>query len=329
MRIIITLALLFPILLSAQDRLKFTSKGLFKIVQFTDIHYVIGSEETKTVQKNITQVLKEEKPQLVVFTGDIITSAPQATGWDEVLEPVIKRGIPWVAVFGNHDDEYDWTRKQIMDYLKTKELNLIKEDPADVSGVGNYILEIQSSKSDDTGALIYCMDSHAYTQKKDVGYYAWFESDQVHWYRKESARLTQQNNNIPYPALAFFHIPLIEYGLMAGDSIKFKLVGSKTEPECPGIINTGMYAAFMDAGDVMGTFVGHDHNNNYIGSYYGIALSYGQFSGGNTVYNDLGTGARVIEMIEDKHEFKTWIRLLDNSVIHEFEYPIILCDTIK
>lgn len=38
----------------------------------------------------------------------------------------------------------------------------------------------------------------------------------------------------------------------------------------------------------MGMFVGHDHNNDYAVAYKEVLLAYGRYTGGNTVYNDLG-----------------------------------------
>ena len=65
----------------------------------------------------------------------------------------------------------------------------------------------------------------------------------------------------PLPALAFFHIPLSEYNEAASDENAI-LYGTRMEKACSAAINTGMFAAMKEAGDVMGTFVGHDHDND-------------------------------------------------------------------
>ena len=64
-----------------------------------------------------------------------------------------------------------------------------------------------------------------------------------------------------------------------------------------------------EAGDVMGMFVGHDHDNDYDVMWKGILLAYGRFTGGNTEDNHLSNGARVIVMKEGARTFTTWIRL--------------------
>ena len=44
-------------------------------------------------------------------------------------------------------------------------------------------------------------------------------------------------------------------------------------------------------------------------------------TGGDTVYNNLSNGARVIEMTEGSTSFKTWIHLKGGEVINPVNYP--------
>ena len=107
-----------------------------------------------------------------------------------------------------------------------------------------------------------CMDSHSYSSLKDVDGYAWLTFGQVSWYRAQSAAYTARNGGKPYPALAFFHIPLPEYNEAAANENAI-LRGTRMEKACAPQLNTGMFAAMKEAGDVMGVFVGHDHDNDY------------------------------------------------------------------
>lgn len=117
-----------------------------------------------------------------------------------------------------------------------------------------------------------------------------------------------------------FLFATVEYPVMTTSGAK--IIGEKREDECNGKLNPGMFAAMRMAGDVMGTFVGHDHDNDYIGEYYGLYLAYGRYSGGKTVYNNLGkNGCRIIELKEGKREFSTYIRLLGGEKIYPVEYP--------
>lgn len=74
-------------------------------------------------------------------------------------------------------------------------------------------------------------------------------------------------------------------------------------------------------GDILGVFVGHDHDDDYAVFWKGILLAYGRYTGGDTVYNNLSNGARVIEMTEGEKNFKTWIRLKGGEIVNSINYP--------
>lgn len=309
----------------ATEPLKFNKNGDFKIVQFTDVHYKPEKQaQSDTAILLIERVLKAEKPDLVVFSGDLAWGKPVFECFDKVLEPVIKSSTPWAFVFGNHDDEQGATRTEIMDYLITKPYCYAQAGPKSLKGVGNYILEVKGAEDKTIQSLLYFLDSNSYNnQYKGVGWsYDWFGLDQVQWYTDESNAYTKSHDGVPYPSLAFFHIPLVEYAMMTSLPEKGGIIGSNKEKECNGKINTGMFAAMLQGGDVMGMFVGHDHDNDYIGVMQDMAMAYGRFSGGNTVYNNLGqNGARIINLKEGDRGFSTYIRLLDGSTIYPVTYP--------
>ncbi|MDR2849614.1 MAG: metallophosphatase, partial [Verrucomicrobiota bacterium] len=128
------------------------------------------------------------------------------------------------------------------------------------------------------------------------------------------------NGGKPLPALAFFHIPLNEYGEMV--HFNAKRIGDRGENECPGQLNPGMFLAMVESNDVMGIFTGHDHVNDYIGLWKGVALGYGRFSGTKTTYVKEPHGARLIELsASGGREFKTWIRLRSGEKCHDIQVP--------
>jgi len=304
-----------------KPQLKFNNDGKFKIVQFTDVHYMLDNRERcDSVLENMSSILASEKPDLVILTGDVFTSGNYKTGWSEVTSPMRKAHIPWAVAFGNHDHEIGVPNKQIMEFLETLDYTVAENGPADLSGSGNYILKIAGSKDKNTKALIYCIDSHDYPYEKDnpeLGDYDWIKFDQVKWYREQSKKYTAKNGNKPYPALAFFHIPVPEY-----NSIKTfpTTVGNRDEEVCSPKINSGMYNAFLECGDVMGTFCGHDHNNNYIGTLNNIALAYGCKTGRDS-YGDYDKGARVIVLSEGERKFDTWLHDTGNAKRYFVQYP--------
>lgn len=97
--------------------LHFGRDGKFRIAQFTDVHLDLGTPYRRAqAEKTIAQmryILDAEHPDLVVFTGDVVTGKPAAEAWHRVLEPVAERNLPFCVVLGNHDAEQDLTRAEI------------------------------------------------------------------------------------------------------------------------------------------------------------------------------------------------------------------------
>jgi hypothetical protein len=307
-----------------QTELRFDKNGTFKILQFTDIHYQQGTPSADRTIGLMRQLIKAEKPDMIVFTGDIVISNPQRPGWDEVLETAIESRTPYAVVLGNHDDEYDWTRSQIFDHILSKPFARMEKGPEELKGTGNYVVKVAGREAQ-TAALLYFFDSNAYAEVGGQKGYDWFGYDQIDWYRHTARSFSQTGEATPLPALAFFHIPFHEYTLLHDTTKNYvkaaPVFGVRSEKECPGIINTGMFAAMVECADVMGTFVGHDHDNDYIGYLNGICLAYGRCTGAGSAYNKIGYGARVIVLTERRRVFDTWIRDEQNQVCHNVSYP--------
>ena len=314
----LALLLFLTINVQAQQKLQFNSNGEFKIVQFTDTHVNLEKGQNLDIFRYLEKIINIEKPDLVVLTGDIVTADNPEEGFQFFEEVFNKAEVPWVMVFGNHDSEHNFARKELADYLQNRPLCL-NADNGETDGNSNFVLTL-SGKSDDTEALLYFMDSNAYsTEKPLVGGWGWFTYKQVGWYREESKKFTKANGGNPYPALAFFHIPLPEYELALRNK-KARVIGKKRETVCSPEINTGMFAAMVECGDVMGTFVGHDHYNDYIVDYYDIALAYGRASKLRNQKKP-ALGGRVIVLKEGKREFGTWIRDLKGKKESECTFP--------
>jgi len=303
--------------------LYFNNSGTFKIVQFTDTHIGLKKLYSEVTIETMRVVLDAEKPDFVIFTGDIVPDPPIQEGYDKLIEPLVTRHIPYIMVFGNHDSEEVRTKinRVNLGKLVTKLPGFYQQPPVkDIKGVTNYVLEIKNSKTKKTGTILYCLDSNDYDTIAGKRGYAGFSLDQVDWYRKISRKYTNKNNGQPIPALAFFHIPLIEYASIKDTSHLY--VGLYNEKPCPSQINTGMFAAMLQSGDIMSCFVGHDHDNDYIFNYFGIALGYGRFTGSKNIYTHLkNNGARVIVLEDGKRAFTTWVREKTGSELNVIHYP--------
>jgi len=234
--------------------LRFKMDGSFKIVQFADIHMATGPHSCHQAPDSISctgdintlemmeRMLDAERPDLVVFSGDNVDGITSNDAYATILKyskPVVDRYLPWTIIFGNHDEEGDLSREEMMRSVQDIPYSLSQRGPLDVSGTGNYVLSIHRSDGmknmgdedregegevsglghKDSRFHLYFLDSGAYSFDLKYPGWDWIKDDQVEWFRQTSRAITSQyrKNNIPN-ALAFFHIPIPEYDLTEEES---------------------------------------------------------------------------------------------------------------
>ena len=299
----------------AATPLRFRHDGTFRIAQFTDLHWDNNSPKCKETVATIRQILEVEKPDLAVLTGDIVTSVPAREGWLAIAAIFEEAKTPFAVTLGNHDAEPEINRSQIFDLLQGKPY-FVGEHGSALHGAGNYALPVLSSDEKITAAVVYCLDSNDYPSDKRIQNYDWIQFDQIAWYRNTSDHYTAANQQSPVPSLAFFHIPLVEYKNIVTNPTT---LGEVREEVCSSDINSGFFASMIEKKDIMGVFVGHDHDNNFIGIEKDIALGYGQITGASA-YGNLERGARIIELHQHQFSFNTWIRTASGVQFH-YNYP--------
>ncbi|GAA5993597.1 hypothetical protein JCM11641_005129 [Rhodosporidiobolus odoratus] len=197
--------------------LRFSSAGTFTVLQVADLHFSVGVgecrdvdparvEECKRIGADVYSLqwletaLNEVKPDLVVLSGDQLNG--QDTSWDAqsvVLKwaPLLyERGIPWAAIFGNHDEETtDLDHAGQMNLFHHLPYFVGEAGPSSVDGVGNYVRSIRAPRSAGDQVLfnLYFLDSHAY-EKKGINPwskpgYDYLKPNQINWFRGRSAQM--------------------------------------------------------------------------------------------------------------------------------------------
>ena len=307
----------FEVMAQSNVALRFGEDGKFKIAQFTYLHWDSKSSNSSVTMATIKEVLRTEKPDLAILTGDVVSDIPADEGWHSIIEIFEKERIPFAVTMGNHDAEQGYSRNTIFNWLSKSTYFVGNRGPEDIHGCGNFIIEIQKASELGLAALLYCLDSNDYPQNaRKYGAYDNIKYDQIEWYRKQSEQYTKNNGNKPIPSLAFFHIPIPEYNSIVG---KHTTIGHYGETISSPNINSSLFSSIIDMGDVMGCFVGHDHNNDLIGINYDIALGFGRTTGANA-RGDLERGGRIIELYEGQRKFDTWIRTAHGTELYYY-YP--------
>ncbi|KAF9478252.1 phosphatase DCR2 [Pholiota conissans] len=240
--------------------LHFNRDGKFKILQVADLHFSVSQGTCRDTILNpcehsdnltttlISHVIDQEKPDLIVFTGDQLNG--QGTSWDpksvlaKFSRAAEQKRVPWAAVFGNHDEEDGMAKEQQMTLMKSLPYNLVERGPKDIHGVGNYVLKVYSPDASKTHTLtLYFLDSGSYA-KGFLDFFGFFtptefdyiRQSQIDWFLQESAsikqierpfrpddgkdlgdvwarqdQITPMTRKLAKPnALMFFHMPLPE-----------------------------------------------------------------------------------------------------------------------
>ena len=299
-------------------QLQYGKSGKFKIVQLADTHVIAGDPRSERALNNIPAILDSEKPDFVIHTGDIFYGEPAEESVRAALQPLVERGIPFAVTLGNHDSDFSLSRQQMYDLVRSLPGNVNSASDSKLSGCSNSILVLSGQKG--TSRIFYLFDSGNRDYPAGEKSWGYIHADQIAWYRAASNWFTAQNGGVPIPSLAFFHIPFPEFNEAQHDNSKKgpSIQGNIGEEPASPKVNSGLYLAMREQGDVQGVVCGHDHNNDYAMLWKGFFFIYGRYSGGDTVYNDLKpNGARVFEFTEGDDGFRTWIRLCDGRVEHE------------
>ncbi len=224
----------------------FTCDRQFRVMQLTDVHIGGGF---MCIQKDnwainaVATLIHDQKPDLVIVTGDIGYPVPFQSGTFNNLTPVKEftalmesLGVYWTFVYGNHDTEvysyYD--REYINDYymnaVKNGDLKycLYQEgfcgtksgysnDLENDAGYGNTVINVKSSAGAITQS-IFLFDSHSY-EKGFFRDYDHMHECQIDWYKNTVLSLNELNKEklhitediMTIKSLAFFHIPMEEF----------------------------------------------------------------------------------------------------------------------
>ena len=273
----------FPFLYKADSEGGYSGENL-KILTFTDTHLETKltsySKNTLTIEM-LKKNIETEKPDLIVFTGDIVTgifTTNRLKGLADMLEAY---GVYWAPVFGNHDGEFatSRSREEICEIWGEYEHCLLKK--GDVDGYGNYIINIKTSATTVSQSLVF-MDSGSYMSKSDKEKYGvsgtsydYIKQSQIDWYKQSMSTIKARYGDTK--SMLFIHIPLVEYEDAYEDGEL--LYGEKKEPICASEYNSGMFDAILEAGSTQAIFCGHDHVNDYDCLYQGVHFVYLQKSG--------------------------------------------------
>ena len=314
--------------------LRFNPDGKFRILMISDLHArgrKIPDEKGRLYSQKmvdaIEALVEETKPDFVMLGGD------QCIGYDEaymrmalsdILEPLHKRGIPWAHVHGNHDNEERMTTAEQEPIYESYPLCLSQAGPEDIFGIGNYVLPVYASSSNRIAYNIFALDSH-----RDITDYikefnipdrennilmpVSFGSgenqaspffDQVMWYYDTSEEM-EEKNGAKIPAVMFLHVPILEANLIGRNPDETNMIGHKRCSVGCSELDSGLFFACLERGDVKGIFWGHEHMATFQGTYCGITMGTDGCIGFDMSGHDDLRGGRILDLDEATGTFET------------------------
>ncbi|KAG7380684.1 purple acid phosphatase [Phytophthora boehmeriae] len=226
----------------------------------------------------VDELLDIEKPDFVVFSGDNVHT------WDAVNHSlaisiftgrVESRGIPWAAVFGNHDPDGGFDREDMLKLMvEGQQHSHVKYGPRDIGGVGNYEVNVVAPEDGPWGLKgstvfrMYFLDSHGeidtqtYPFVTERGGYEWIKESQIEFYRELAtshvvnegdSEGSSSSQSAVVPAIMYFHIPIPEYDLASSST----RIGDMNEAPTRSEVNCGLFSTLLEMNDVKATSMKH------------------------------------------------------------------------
>lgn len=215
----------------------------------------------------LKKMIKREKPNMIIVTGDSVL-----TEWNDIelkkfVDFMDQFQIPWAHVFGNHEFEGRADKSKLAEVLLASEYGLFECGPADMNGLGNYIVNLK--RADKTAYSLFMFDNGEPVVANGTTDAGGINKKQVAWYEWAMKGINAANGTT-VPSMAFMHIPLPEYkDVQEVDWIE----GARREDVCSPLANDGFYSSFESNGGTH-IFAGHDHVNNFLSKTGKVSLNY-------------------------------------------------------
>lgn len=310
--------------------LRFDKNGEMRILMISDVQASAPAPSQRALDA-IEIIVEREQPDLVLFGGDNSLGCSSEeilkNYVEKMVAPMEARQIPWAHVYGNHDDEGKaMTRAQQQKVYESFDYCVSKAGPEDIKGVGNYVLPVYSSEESRTDPVfaVWGLDSGSYVTDKGLagsravledtmfrGHpgsgYAYMPFSQIQWYYNTSEEIEEYAGH-KVPGMMYFHIPLQEFYEVVLNPEQTGMTGVQRDPICAGPLNSGMFTAILERGDIRAVSCGHDHINDYSGEFCGVKLCYASTLGYDTYHDEDIMGARMfIIQEENPYEIETYI----------------------
>ncbi|KAK3485537.1 Metallo-dependent phosphatase-like protein [Neurospora hispaniola] len=149
--------------LSEPPPLTFSPRGLtntFQISIFEDLHFGENAwekwgplQDASSIRVMNSVLDSEPSTNLVVLNGDLITGENtfkenSTTYIDQIVEPMVRRGLTWASTYGNHDSAFNLSREALFEeekkWLSSRTGRMVTTN--EEAGVTNYYLPVYPAR---------------------------------------------------------------------------------------------------------------------------------------------------------------------------------------
>ena len=287
----------------------------------------------------VKEGVEKTNPDIIVLTGDNIYGETDDSGelWLEMIEVLDSFEIPWLCVFGNHDNESNKGLNWQIEAVSSSKYGYMRKGSTE-NGNCNYTVGIK--QGNEIKYVFYMLDTNGCRLKPhnfgesllpynpdldEIQQSDGIFPDQMEWMRDCSKKISALGDNIP--SMIFMHIPPVEsyysllgkydetYGTWPFYTDKDGDIGMAREA-IGGFDSGGEF--FKAAKDVncVGMFVGHQHKVATSTVYEGIRITYGLKTGTGDYHSTDMLGTTKITIKEADNSFTV------EHIHTEIEYPL-------
>lgn len=264
--------------------LRFNEDGKFKILAISDIQETC--DYNKLTENGIITLLERERPELVVLLGDNVNGhkvkdVDTLRNYVKIMaKPMEERHVPWAHVWGNHDHDTGIDERLQQEAFEEMPY-CVSKTCKEVRGQSNFVLPILSHDSDKIVLNVFGLDSGnmcpngSMPENKITPSSSIFGDlifDRVLWYYRSSMELEEYNKE-KIAGIMFIHIAPVEILNTKYNKDACGTTGHTDEFFQLAPINSGLFAACLERGDVKAICSGHTHENDAEGKYMGISIS--------------------------------------------------------
>ena len=236
---------------SINSLIDFKVKGeTVKILQISDLHFALlfGKLNNKNYAF-LDKVLDEEKPDLVVVTGDLNIALFNGVVLKRFGEYMDQRKVYWAYALGNHDCQFGYGEYRYISKLFDYEYCLFKVGPTNLGTYLNYFIQVKNSSGKVMSTLSILNNGNSIISDNLKSWYGWNIENLNSYYGRKVENLM------------FVHIPfevMHKYTNLANEKVSIM----DNDNDITSLIeelNTTHYI-----------FSGHDHLNSFEVSHNGV-----------------------------------------------------------